>query len=143
MSWRFNPFTGKLDRVTAIPPDTSNVVLMNVPCDPSVTVKDAVRMDGFDTAVKAQANSAANANFIGFVESKPSSTTCNIRTDGVTSAIFTGLDQTKEYFLSSVTAGAISPTPPTPTAGHVVLRVGSPFSATRFAINKGVRIKYS
>ena len=117
----------------------SEVVLYNVPCDPTVYVKAAVKMIG-GTAFNALADSLANSNVIGVVESKPSSTLCNIRVLGVSPGIFSGLDETKEYFLSDTVDGEITTTVPT-ASGHIILRVGQPFSGTKLLVLKGVRIE--
>lgn len=117
----------------------ANVVLTNVPCLASVYVGAAVRMDSGGTAQNAIADSIANSNVIGIVENKPSSTTCNIRVLGVSDAIFAGLDVTKEYYLSDAVAGELSTSIPT-ASGSVVLRVGQPFSATEFLMNKGQQV---
>lgn len=73
---------------------------------------------------------------IGLVEAKTSSVLCNIRVLGSSTDIFAGLDVTKEYYLSDVTPGAIGTTIPI-ASGHVVLKVGQPFSATSFLMLKG------
>lgn len=115
---------------------SNDIVLSNVPCDVSVFVGAVVRMTGGGTAVNALADSLANANFLGVVESKPTSTTCNIRVTGVSLSVFAGLDVTKEYYLSSTVAGQITTTIPT-ASGHVVLKVGQPYSSSEFLVNKG------
>lgn len=117
----------------------ANVVLLNVTCLSSVYVGAAVRMTSGGTAVNAQADALANANVIGIVEGKPTSTTCNIRVMGVSDAIFAGLDVTKEYYLSDAVAGQLTTTIPT-ASGSVVLKLGQPFSATEFLMNKGQQV---
>lgn len=92
-------------------------------------------------AIKAQADSLDNSNTIGLVESKGTSVIANIRVLGLTPEIFTGLDESKEYFLDAATAGAMVPQGSHPTAaGHVILKVGQPFSSTQFLVLKGTRI---
>lgn len=120
--------------------DSTGLVLENVPCDASVYVGAAVRMDGTGTAFNAIATALSTANVIGIVQKKPSSTLCNIRVLGVSPAIFVGLDETKEYFLSATIAGEITTTVPT-GSGHVVLKLGQPFSATRFLVLKGIPLE--
>ena len=125
---------------TSLARSTPDIVLSNVDCDSSVSVGDWVRMSG-GVAVKAQADSLDNANIIGLVEYKLNSVKANIRVLGVTPEIFTGLDETKEYFLSAVAAGAMTIQGTIPTApGHVVLKVGQPFSDKRFLVLKGTRM---
>lgn len=126
---------------TSLPQDSSNAIIPNVPCDPSVFVGAVVRMDSFGTAINALADNENNGNAIGVVISKSSSTVCTIRFLGVTDgAIFVGLDVTKEYYLSDITPGQITTVAPT-ASGSIILRVGQPFSSTRLLVNKGIRIK--
>lgn len=122
---------------------SANVVLLNVPCDATVYVGAAVRMDSLGVAYNALADSLSNSNVIGIVQNKASSVLCDIRVLGVTPAVFAGLDVTKEYFLSDVTAGLVTDTAPTAGAGKVILILGQPFSATTFLVNKRIRIVQS
>lgn len=117
---------------------SANVVLVDVDCESSVYVGAAVIMQASGIAKNGIATSLAESNIIGVVESKGSISKCNIRLIGQTGDIFTGLDVTKEYYLSASTPGAITTTIPT-TSGHVVLRIGQPFSATSFVVIKGQR----
>lgn len=114
----------------------ANVVLTNVTCLASVYVGAAVRMNASGVALNAIADSVSNANIIGIVESKDGTTLCNIRVLGVTSGIFSSLDVTKEYYLSDSIAGQITTTIPT-ASGHVVVKVGQPFSSDSLLVNKG------
>lgn len=114
---------------------TDTNLIETVVCDSGVAVGDWVRMNGSDVAVGAQADSIANANVFGVVESKDSSTVCNIRIGGISTAIFSGLDQTTEYFLDVTTAGAMATLPPGLGSGGVAISLGKPFSATKFAVN--------
>ena len=133
------------EHTTPFPQDPAtnpNVVLSDVPCDITVYVGAVVRMTGAGIAVNAIADSLANSNLIGVVQRKPTPTTCDIRVTGITdpNTIFAGLDPTKEYFLSDITAGLITTIAPT-AAGHIVVRVGQPFSATELFVAKGIRIE--
>lgn len=118
---------------------SANVVLENVSCETSAQVGDFVRMNNSQIAVRAIADSLANSNVIGVIISKSQSNVCNIRVTGVASDIFTGLDVTKEYYLSDTVPGGISTTVPT-TSGHVRLKLGQPFSSESFLINKSDRM---
>ena len=124
---------------------TPDLVLVNVPCDPSVLIGDWVRMDLLGVAYQALADNINNSNVIGLVEFKSTSTLCNIRVLGVSEPLFVGLDPTKEYFLSNVVAGGMIIQGPTvPSApGEVLLKVGQPFSSTRILVLKGQRIQRS
>lgn len=131
---------GATSRATAASAGSlTGILLIDIPCDSSVYVKAAVYMDSGGTAFNALGDSTSTSNVIGLVESKSSSTLCDIRVSGTTPANFTGLDTTKEYFLSDTVAGEITDVAPSGT-GHVILRVGQPLSATRFVVNQGQRI---
>jgi len=116
-------------------PNNANVVLTNVPCDSTVYVGAAVRMTLVGVAVNALADSAENANVLGIVEFKATSTLCNIRVLGVTEKIFTGLDVTKTLFLSPTVPGGLATVPPT-SVGQVMVPLGQPFSATEMLVFK-------
>jgi len=114
----------------------ANVVIRNVPCDATVFIKAAVRMTIGGTAVNALADSATNANVIGIVEGKPTSTTCDIRVNGHTGSLFTGLDVTKLYFLSATIPGEMTIIAPT-APGTIRQYLGKPFSGTEFLVTIG------
>lgn len=116
----------------------ANVVLIDVPCEASVFIGAAVVVNGAGIARNAIADSLTNSNVLGIVESKASTTQCNIRLLGATSAIFTGLDVTKEYFLSDSIAGGLQTTIPT-ASGMIVLKLGQPLSDEEFVVLKGQR----
>ncbi len=133
-------FEGSSPVSGSTPSSNANVVLTNVPCDPSVIVTDAVKMVA-GVAYQAQADAVGNSNLIGIVQSKSSSVLCDIRVTGITPPIFTGLDETKEYYLSTSTAGlVVDETIATGGAGSVIIRVGQPFSSTEMFVSKGMRI---
>lgn len=112
---------------------TGDNVKQNITCDASVAVGDVVRMNGA-TAVKAIATSFLGSSVVGIVTSKPTGTTCDITVCGPITSILTGLDVTKQYFLSDSTAGALVTTPPT-TSGNYVIRLGNAINSTTFAIH--------
>jgi len=115
----------------------SGLVLRNIDCTSATAVADVVKVVS-GTASPALADSLANSNMIGVVVRKESSVLCDIRVSGVTGAVFSGLDETKEYFLSESTAGLVTLTAPS-GSGEVVVRVGQPFSGTELMVNKGTR----
>lgn len=119
-------------------PFQTNTVIPDVPCDSSVYVGACVRMTGAGLAVNAVADSLENSMVIGIVDSKTTATECIIRVANVTLDVFTGLDVSKEYYLSDTVAGGIQTTPPTAT-GHILLRIGQPFSETAMLLMKGDR----
>lgn len=110
----------------------------NVTCDAGVTIGDAVRIDGSNVAQKAQADTFANAHVYGFVNSKPTSTSCNIVLNGLTGSIFSSLDPTKQYFLSQATAGAITDTAP---VSGVIAPIGKPKNTTILNVQIGNRLE--
>lgn len=117
----------------------TNIVIQNVPCESSVFIGAAVYMQGSGVAKNAIATSLTESNVIGFVESKSDLNTCNIRVLGVTPSIFAALDTSKEYFLSDSIAGQIVDAGPV-TSGHILLKLGQPFSSTEFMVLKGTRV---
>lgn len=123
---------------TILPPEGANVVIPNVPCEPSVYVGAAVRMLASNVATLALADSVENSNVLGFIESKATSTSCNIRVLGASGDIFSGLDVSKEYYLSDISPGGITTSVPI-TSGHVKLKLGQPMSDKSFLVLKGER----
>ncbi len=116
----------------------ARVVLSNVDCLSSVYAGAAVIITA-GTVSNALADSMANSNVIGVVESKLSLNKCNIRVLGVTEGnIFSGLDETKEYYLSESVAGDIVSTPPT-SSGSILLRIGQPYDSANMLVIKGLR----
>lgn len=102
-------------------------------CDSSVYVGAIVRMDG-NTFVNAQADSFNNSKVIGICVSKDSATICDIQVTGFTADIFSGLVTNSLYFLSEITAGGLTTTPPS-VSGQVVQLIGKPRSANSLVIN--------
>jgi len=115
--------------------DFGGLVIKSVPCDSTVYVGAAVRMDATGTAFNGLATTLATSNIIGIVVKKPGTTLCDIRVSGTTSDIFTGLDVTKMYYLSDTIAGEITTVIPT-TPTHIMLRLGQPFSDKSFLFMK-------
>jgi hypothetical protein len=134
VSFKLNPFTGNLDLVTPPPMD---LLIPNVACDTTVFEGAAVYLDSLGVAYNAIATSSATANVIGIVESKQTTNICTVRVLGVSAAIYTGLDVTKDYYLSDITEGLITTVPISQVAGRVVLRLGQPYSSTKFLMMKG------
>ena len=133
--------TNYIDLPPVIPaavPDSS-LLLTNVMCDASVYVGAVVRM-ALGIAVNAIATSLLTSNAIGVVENKTGTTSCDIRVLGVTPALFAGLNESKEYYLSESVAGAMTTVAPS-APGAVIVRIGQPFSPTRFLVVKGTRVQ--
>jgi hypothetical protein len=101
-------------------------------CPGAVSVGDAVYIWGTNEVRRAQADSSSSGPVIGFVASKPSSTTCRVITSGPISG-FVGLTAGAKYYLSHTTAGAITATP-TATVGQVVQKVGIAMNSTTLFI---------
>lgn len=133
----FNPFTSNFDYVRR-DDGSGNIVLEQVPCEADALVGHAIRMAG-GIAVRAQANNSTNGNFFGIIETKYNATLCDIRVQGVSGSIYSGLTENVEYFLSDLVAGEISTTSPT-ASGSVIIRVGQAFSATELLVIKGIRV---
>lgn len=118
----------------------ANSVIQPVECATSVSAGTWVYMDNSGIAQLALATTSASSNVIGICEAKLSVSSAVIRFHGLSTYVFAGLDTTKEYFLSAVTAGAMDITVPT-NPGQIVLRLGQPLSATSFVVNKGLRME--
>lgn len=141
----------------------SGQVLLGMTCDPSVFVGAAVRLEASSpteltmdewpvlsllltldastynaVAVNGLADSIENAQIIGLVQNKPTSTTCDIRVIGPLSGIFSGLDVGTEYFLSDLHPGIITPRVLAPSdPGSVLLRIGQAYGPGDFLISRG------
>jgi hypothetical protein len=118
---------------------SSEIVISNIVCDPTVYVGAAVRMLSDGSCVNALADTYGNANVIGICQSKSSTTLCNVRVMGVLPELYAGLDVTKEYYLSDTVPGGIADTFPD-TTGHIKLKLGQPFTTTRLFVFKGERV---
>jgi hypothetical protein len=136
-----NPLQDKINPADYTTPTSGDNSFLNVTCDSSVAVGDAVRISG-GTYVKAQANNTANSKVIGFVASKSSSTICNVVTTGPSGSIFSGLSEDTNYFLSATTAGALTTSPPT-GSGEIVIHLGRAVSNNTMAIQIGEQIRRS
>lgn len=141
----FNPFRGELDYIpvqisdgAAPPTGEPNVVISNVPCDSTVIEGDIVIMVS-GVAFQADASTIETSNAVGIAENKLSSTLCDIRVIGVTADIYSGLDTTKDYYLSDTQPGKLTIIPPT-ASGTVLLRMGQAFTSTSFLVNKSLRV---
>lgn len=117
----------------------ANIVLLDVPCEAVSAIGDFVRMNASGVAIRALADIFENSNVIGLIESKSTTTICNVRVQGVSPEIYIGLDVTKEYFLSDINPGKMAITVPTAT-GRIKLKLGQPFSDKTFLMNKGERL---
>ena len=117
--------------------ETANVFITNVACHSSVYVGAIVRMSS-TTAVNALADTEGNSNMIGICETKLSTNVCNIRVLGVSGELYSSLDVTKEYYLSDSVAGGITTSIPT-TSGHIVLKIGQPYTDKKLLVLKGQR----
>lgn len=102
------------------------------PCDATVSVGDFVRVSG-SSLIRAVASTVAGARWVGVCESKPTSTTCNIRMSGATKPIFVGLDVTKTYSLSKTVPGGIEETN---SSTGISMFVGIPLNTTTLVLER-------
>jgi hypothetical protein len=130
--------TGRDSLISIDDLSSANIVLLNVDCEASVYIGAAVVVNASGVARNALADSTANSNVLGIVQAKASSVLCDIRVLGVSSAVYSSLDVTKEYYLSDSVAGEITTTVPT-ASGSVKIKLGQPFSSTEFLMSKGER----
>lgn len=108
-------------------------------CEATVAVKDVVRSD-VGVIKRALADSIANSGAIGICIAKTSPTVCTILFAGQVKLLFTGLDDTKDYFLSPTVPGGLTTTVPV-GAGNVILRIGRAMGADRLIVQIGSRIQ--
>lgn len=93
---------------------------------------------------KAQANSEANAEVVGYVTAVADADNFTLLREGYVSTGLSGLTAGTTYFLSDATAGALTATPPT-TSGYVQIPLLVALSATTgwFGITRGVVVSDS
>lgn len=80
-------------------------------CPAGVAIRDVVYISAADTVDKADASDISTAPAVGVVISKPTATTCRVKSFGVIPG-FSGLTPKATIFLST-TAGGITESPPT------------------------------
>jgi hypothetical protein len=82
-------------------------------CDISTQIGDFVYVSGSNTVAPAIANNNTKKFAIGMVESKPSATEAIVLPLGKSPSIFSGLTPNLPVFLSPISLGGITQTPPT------------------------------
>ena len=110
------------------------MLVKNVACDASVFVGAVVRVQG-SICVNAQADNFANSRAVGVVIAKPTATTANVILGGTTTEVFTGLDTSKDYFLSESTPGQIQAGTYPDNTDEVILFIGRPLSDKILNVN--------
>ena len=118
----------------------SSQVTFETDCDASVYVGSWVRINSSSIAVNALADSVANSRVIGVVESKASTTRATIRVCGISDEIFSSLNPTLSYFLSTTTAGGMQTSVPVGSA-EVIVPLGLPLTSTRFSVDIKKRLQ--
>lgn len=127
----FNPFTGTFDAINK--PDPSNNIIENVTCLTDVFVGAVVSFNGSGVVFNSLADSTSTCDVVGIVETKASSTLCDVRVCGITPEHYTSLDPTETYYLSDTTAGTLT-TSVTTTSGNIIVPVARPVGTTRMAV---------
>lgn len=125
--------------VVAISRPSQTIELSGLTCDASVAIKDVVYSDS-GIIKSALATSIALSGAIGICIAKLNPTSATIVFAGKIEGLFTGLDDSKDYFLSPSTAGEMTTIPPTGT-GEIILRIGRPIGATIFIVQIGSRLQ--
>lgn len=100
-------------------------------CPASLNVRDAVYLTGADAVDLADADDPAKQPLIGFVRTKPTTTTCEVLYYGELTG-FTGLSVGDNYFLSE-TPGEVTNVAPT-APGSIVQKVGFPRNASTLVV---------
>lgn len=127
---------------SAVRIDTSSLAPVMMSDWPTLSVLPILNVNDFvPRAVNALADSYANSNVIGIVESKSSSTLCDIRVSGVSAENYLGLDPSEEYYLSDTNAGVLVTIYSAPQdPGTVMVKIGQPFSSKKLLYQRGERI---
>lgn len=136
MNLIFNPITGNFE--TAVNIAASIGLLKDVPCNLDVIIGSVVRIDNEGIVHNAIADSLENSNVLGIVENKNSNTSCDIRMFGITKNIFSNLDVTKQYYLSSTNPGHITEQAPT-IENSIRIIIGIPIDSNKMMVFKGER----
>ncbi len=111
------------------------LVLFDLDCDSTVFVGAVVYFRSNGLLYNALADDITTSNVIGICTKKGTTTTCDVRVNGVTGELFTGLDVTKQYYLSDINEGRLSTTIPT-DSGHVVMNIGQPMTDKKLVVNR-------
>jgi predicted RecA/RadA family phage recombinase len=116
-------------------PTTSGIVLEGMTSIAGTSVGDWVYLDS-GTVTPAIATTKPTSRIIGVCIAKPTATTADVQTAGITPSVFAGLTLNENYFLSEVTAGAQDLTPPT-GSGEIIMLLGRAISTTQMIIELG------
>lgn len=103
-------------------------------CSTSEQVYDVVYVSGTDTVARTDASNASKVDAVGWIISKPTTTTCHISAQPGPVSGATGLVAGQPVYLSAVTPGAV-----TSTAPAIDVQVGSATSATTWVFYKDLR----
>lgn len=131
----FNPLTGNFETLYEM--QSSIGLLTNIPCDPSVYVGSAVYINQSGTLFPALADSEITSNVLGITESIHGNS-CNVRIFGISKDLFTSLDVSKQYYLSSTVAGGLTTEPPTGN-GTFKVAIGIPLDDKKLLVFKTER----
>jgi hypothetical protein len=125
--------------VVAVSRPSATVELSGLTSDASVAIKDVVYSDG-GVIKSAIASTVLLSGALGICVAKLSPTSATIVFAGRIEGLFTGLDDSKDYFLSPTVAGAITTTVPT-APGEIILRIGRAIGSTIFVVQIGSRLQ--
>lgn len=104
-------------------------VAYNLACESSVNVGAAVYLTGASVLDNADASAVGTSDVVGIVIEKPTQTTANVLTAGLTPPVFTGLNAGLMHFLAS--DGGLTSTVP---VALVLAPVGTAFSSTQLFV---------
>lgn len=136
MKFKFNPLSGNFETILDL--QSAIGLLTHIPCDPSVFQGAVVRINSNGVLVNALADNLENSNVLGIVEKKLTDEICNVRLFGITKDLFSNLDVTKQYYLSSSVPGSITDIVPTEDNSIKVI-VGIPLDDKKMLVFKSER----
>ena len=110
--------------------------IIDFSCTATEQVGDLVYISSSDTVQQADASDTNKIDVIGYIISKPTSSTCKVATAGTITA--SGLTPGAKVFLSPTVAGSVTQTEP--ASPNVIVEVGFAKNSVSFIFEKGAVI---
>lgn len=130
------------DQIAAIGPGGSSGSTFEAACLAGLAVHELVYVNGVDSVALASTNDDPSGHIVGIVESKPTSTTCVVRTSGTVTGM-TGLITGSRYFGSPSGLPTTMRPSGTEVAPKLSTQIGIALSTTalELSIDPPIRVK--